>query len=384
VAARVISQNLAPAIAPDFVGREVPHSGSASDKWRFIATEIAKYGFSIIQVRDEASWTWQQFRRRPGSRHADAPVGCVHSLNVPDALGTWHRRTLQRILAKRCCGNIGMNCVAAHALLSIGMLLWPQLAVSADIDGTLTHDGKQRTFLLAVPEKVSLDDPLPLLIALHPYPNSGRGMADLSGFSAIAEREGFLVAYPNGIDGGYNAIMCCGGEDDVGFVNALIRKISADYKVDPSRIYATGISNGGDMSYRLAAELPGIFAAIGPVSGGMSDDWMGKASGALPEGPISLIAFHGKQDKYYELFRRSSDFWLAKQGCQPSTSMVENTNIELATAACAKGSAAAVYTLPDMGHAWPGGAGTSRLAYSTAPIKASELIWAFFRDHPKR
>lgn len=219
---------------------------------------------------------------------------------------------------------------------------------------------------------------------MHSYPGSARGIAELSGFSAIAERENFLGAYPDGINGGYNAIMCCGGEDDVGFVEALVEKIGADHKIDSSRIYATGISNGGDMSYRLAAELPDLFAAIAPVSGGMSDDWMAKTSGALPEGPVSLITFHGKRDEYHDLFRRSSDFWLSSRDCKPSTLKVENTNIELVAGACADGSAAAVYTLPEMSHAWPGGMGTSRIAYPAAPIKASELIWTFFRDHPKR
>jgi polyhydroxybutyrate depolymerase len=268
------------------------------------------------------------------------------------------------------------------AAVLLGMVLWPQLTTAAEVAGTLMHAGKERTFLLALPEKTS-GGPLPLVIVMHPYPGSGRGIAELSGFSAIGEREGFIVAYPDGINGGYNAIMCCGVEDDVGFFKSLIKKVSADYKVDPSRIYATGISNGGDMSYRLAAELPGVLAAIGPVSGGMTKEWMDQPSGALPQHPVSLITFHGKKDKYYNLFRTSSDYWLRMGDCKASLSTVENTDIELALADCANGSAAAVYTLPDMGHAWPGSTGDGQLAYPAAQINASELIWEFFRQHPK-
>lgn len=272
----------------------------------------------------------------------------------------------------------------AFAAWLASAMFWPHLVFAGDITGMLNHDGKNRTYLLHVPDRRSVEAPFPLVIALHPYPGSGRAMAELTDLSAIAEREGFLVAYPDGIDGGYNAMMCCGSEDDVGFVQALVHKISADYRVDPSRIYATGISNGGDMSYRLAAELPRVFTAIAPVSGGMTDEWMGRSSGAVPNSPVSLITFHGKSDRYYDLFRRSSDFWLAKRNCTPAPSTVEGTNIEITTAACGDGSTAVVYTLPDMGHAWPGGIGTGRIAYPTAPIKASELIWDFFRNHPKR
>lgn len=268
------------------------------------------------------------------------------------------------------------------AAVLLGMVLWPQLTTAAEVAGTLMHAGKERTFLLALPEKTS-GDPLPLVIVMHPYPGSGRGIAELSGFSAIGEREGFIVAYPDGINGGYNAIMCCGAEDDVGFIKSLIEKVSVEHKVDPSRIYATGISNGGDMSYRLVTDLPGVLAAIAPVSGGMTDEWMDQLVEA-PKNPVSLITFQGKKDKYYALFRTSSDFWLMMRDCKASVSPVENTNIERALADCADGTAAAVYTLPDMGHAWPGGTGGSQLAYPAAPIKASELIWEFFRQHPKR
>jgi poly(3-hydroxybutyrate) depolymerase len=119
---------------------------------------------------------------------------------------------------------------------------------------TVTHDGKERTYHLTAP-KTSPGEKLPLVIALHFYPGGGRAMAGLTGFSALAEREGFLVAYPEGLNGGFNALMCCGAEDDVGFVRALIEDIGKTYAVDADRTYATGISNGGDLTYRLAAEL---------------------------------------------------------------------------------------------------------------------------------
>jgi polyhydroxybutyrate depolymerase len=262
-----------------------------------------------------------------------------------------------------------------------GMLPFGQDALAETLSRTIIHDGKERTYLLTTPD-ASVRGKMPLVVALHFYPGSGRAMSDLTGFSTIAEREGFLVVYPDGLNGGFNALMCCGTEDDVGFIRAVIEDVSKDYAVDAYRIYATGISNGGDLTYRLAAELPGVFAAIAPVSGGMSEDWIKKPTGNLPTRPVSLIAFHGKRDRHQEAFAKGIAFWAQRQKCDTAPAIVEGGNVELRRGVCADGSAVAFYELPEMGHAWPGGAGD--MGYSPSPINATDLIWTFFRDHPRR
>jgi polyhydroxybutyrate depolymerase len=260
-------------------------------------------------------------------------------------------------------------------LVALAMLLTAAPRALADtIERTVTHDGKPRTYVLTAPDAAGAGK-LPLVIALHFYPGSGQAMADLTGFSGIAEREGFLVAYPNGLNGGFNALMCCGAEDDVGFIRAMIADIGTRHAVDADRIYATGISNGGDLTYRLAAELPGVFTAIAPVSGGMSTDWIKKPSGNLPAEPTSLIAFHG--DRYEPAFAEGVAFWLERQKCETTASTVDGATLRAGQ--CADGSMVNLYELPEMGHAWPGGSGS--MGYSSA-VNASELIWTFFRDHP--
>ncbi|MGE0282741.1 MAG: PHB depolymerase family esterase [Rhizobiaceae bacterium] len=263
--------------------------------------------------------------------------------------------------------------------------LYTTVAQAETSSHTLQFDGKERSYELVAPTK-SGDSPLPLVIALHPYPGNGTMMAELTGFSALAEKEDFLVAYPNGLNDAFNAIICCGEEDDVGFIAAMVEKIAADHPVDRQRIYATGISNGGDMTYKLAARLPGVFAAIGPVSGGMSGDWMGMKKGNLPPTPVSLITFYGEKDRYQAVFRIGADFWLEKQHCDSSASTLAGTNIELIQGKCPNGTEAAIYALPDMGHAWPGSDGTDTrmLAYEASPLKATEMIWKFFKEHPKK
>jgi polyhydroxybutyrate depolymerase len=270
-------------------------------------------------------------------------------------------------------GVIRTLLICTSCLIAIG-----QEAFAETTTRTVTHDGKQRTYVLTAPDAAGAGQ-LPLVIALHFYPGSGRAMADLTGFSGIAEREGFLVAYPDGLNGGFNALMCCGAEDDVGFIRAVIEDIGTSHAVDADRIYATGISNGGDLTYRLAAELPGVFAAIAPVSGGMSADWIKKPSGNLPAEPTSLIAFHGKRDRYEPAFAAGVAFWLERQKCETAASTAEG--VDLRTGQCADGSAVAIYELPEMGHAWPGGSGG--MGYAPSPVHASELIWTFFGDHPR-
>jgi poly(3-hydroxybutyrate) depolymerase len=271
-----------------------------------------------------------------------------------------------------------------RALLILGLCILnlSPAAFGEALDRKIMHGGKERTFRLTVPA-ASDGKALPLVIALHFYPGSGRALEELTGFSALAEREGFIVAYPDGLNGGFNALMCCGNEDDVGFIRAVIDKIGQDHKVDPNRIYATGISNGGDLTYRLAAELSGTFAAIAPVSGGMTGDWMQKETGNLPTGPVSLITFIGERDRYATAFTAGVQFWLDRLKCPTTASVVEGSEIKLAQGKCADGSSVAVYSLPEMGHAWPGGDKGGGLAYASSPISATELIWAFFRNHPR-
>lgn len=247
----------------------------------------------------------------------------------------------------------------------------------------ITHDGKERTYLLTVPN-TSDGKPLSLVVALHFYPGSGEALQQLTGFSALAEREGFLVVYPDGLNGGFNALMCCGAEDDVGFIRAVIGKLSGEHKIDPDRIYATGISNGGDLTYRLAAELPDVFAGIAPVSGGMNGDWIQKKTGNLPTRPVSLITFIGDRDRYAGAFKAGVKFWREALKCDVAASAVAGSDVSLSQGTCADGSVVAIYSMPKMGHAWPGGDNKGGLAYTPSPINATELIWAFFRDHPRK
>lgn len=249
---------------------------------------------------------------------------------------------------------------------------------------TLDHDGAPREYLLNAPASYDAATPVPLVIALHPFPGTGAGMSEMVGLDAVAEREGFLVAYPDGINGGFNAFVCCGDADDVGYLQVLTEHLVQDWNVDPDRVYLAGISNGGDLSFRAAVEATGVFAAIAAVSGAFIGELAAKETYA-PKSPVSVITFIGDQDQYAGQFTEGVASWRKRLRCTEVKPAAKPpaANVALSRARCADGSNLDVYLVEGMGHSWPGAtAGT--MADPDAGVVATDLIWQFFAAHPRK
>ncbi|WP_326558303.1 alpha/beta hydrolase family esterase [Micromonospora sp. NBC_01796] len=248
---------------------------------------------------------------------------------------------------------------------------------------TLDHDGVTRRYRVHAPTGYDRATPVPLVIALHPYPGEGLGLSQMIGLDDKAERENFLVAYPDGVNGGFNALVCCGSADDVGFLRALTEHLVDAWGVDPDRVYLTGISNGGDLSFRAAVEATGVFAAIGAVSGGYIGASAAKTD-YVPRSPVSVITFIGGQDRYAERFRTGVAAWRERLRCVPATPPPAPVAeaITLTRTRCADGSDVDVYVLDRMGHSWPG-AKTGSIAAPEAGLVATDLLWEFFAAHPR-
>jgi polyhydroxybutyrate depolymerase len=249
----------------------------------------------------------------------------------------------------------------------------------------LTVDGRRRRFLLHVPPGHRPARRRPLVVVLHMGRGTadGKVMRDLTGLDATADRERFLVAYPDALDGQWNSILCCNDTDDVGFVRALVDQAVRRWGADPDRVYATGASAGAAMSYRLAAALPGVFAAIAPVSGVLADVDVPEG---FPTRPVSLVAFHGRQDGVYNALNDGVAAWRRQVGCVPPLASPYGTSgrVVRLVSRCRDGTDVVVYELADMGHAWPGAAGDDAMAAPDAPVSANELLWEFFAGHPRR
>ena len=168
---------------------------------------------------------------------------------------------------------------------------------AGETNRSLTFGGRTRTYILHVPPGYTAKKPIPLVIDMHGFTSSASAQAGLSGFRQKADQAGFIVAWPQGVSNSWNAYGCCGTAlssniDDVGFMRALVAEISNLGNIDHSRVYATGLSNGGSMSHRLACEAADIFAATAPVSFTLNHP----TAQCNPSRPISVIHFHGLND----------------------------------------------------------------------------------------
>jgi polyhydroxybutyrate depolymerase len=260
----------------------------------------------------------------------------------------------------------------------------------------------RRTARLYVPSSLPKGKRVPLVVVLHGGFGAADGAAKQTGFDAQAERGKFLVVYPQGLLRSWNAGICCGPAqsndvDDVRFIERLLDRLEADYPIDTHRVYATGISNGGMMAYRLACEAADRFAAIAPVSATLA------VSGCRPSQPVALLHIHGLQDHNvpftggvgskalqkqsvnYPPVRAGIDSFVQANACSPTPSRKVDGKVTTETwHSCHARGTVELITISDGGHAWPGGQRMSNVldAPSTA-LDATARIWAFFAAHPR-
>ncbi len=251
----------------------------------------------------------------------------------------------------------------------------------------LEHDGRQRTALVHIPAGLELDVAAPLVLNFHGFTMTAEQQRQFTGMDAKADAAGFIVVYPQGIDTSWNAGSCCGNAmtqkiDDVGFVRALVEQLSAQLCLDPRRIYATGMSNGGFMAHRLACEASDLFAAAAPVSAvnGVAD--------CDPPRPMPVLMFNGTADLLVSYngggnFGKSAPAtfaeWAERDGCTGEP--VPGTQAGAASCArhdsCDAGVAVGLCTIDGMGHCWPGQAACP-YGIANTDLSANDEMWSFF------
>jgi len=246
-------------------------------------------------------------------------------------------------------------------------------------EATVTSGDALRRFVLVVPERIL--DPAPLLLVFHGFTGSPADVEEQTGFTELAEEHGFLVAYPEG-EGRPRSWRADPrrGDRDVEFVRDLVAAISAEVLVDPGRVYAAGMSNGGAMAARLACDASDVIAAVGTVAAPYP------LIDCEDSRPVPLVAFHGTADLIvpYEgvepLFPRVEDWlrgWADRPGCDPDTSVSRITGDVTLTAWTGCRTDVALYTVLDGRHGWPGPREKSWWGSTTDSADASEVIWQF-------
>jgi polyhydroxybutyrate depolymerase len=312
------------------------------------------------------------------------------------------------------------------SLLIIAFVFLSEAALAAlapgDYEFFVTHQNIRRSYLVHVPPQASLGRPLPVVLNFHGAGSHAEIIRAYSQMDSSADREGYIAVYPNGSAGfgnrflTWNAGNCCGPAallqtDDVGFVLVLLDDLAARASVDTSRIYATGLSNGAMMAYRLAAEASHRIAAVAGVAGTMT------LTAFTPKRPMPVMHIHSVHDhiarfdggfgapatvadtrSFHSSVEDALRRWLDHNRCPSKPTLVEavagkpGTPDEAHSAirrvhSCAGGVQVVLWQLSGSGHVWPGGLRdymSAIVGTGTGVIDANSEIWRFvsrYRRH---
>ncbi len=315
-----------------------------------------------------------------------------------DAARTWACLVVMTLVVAACGAR--QPATPASAGTSAGTRAGSPIPVGSSSQ-SIASGGRQRTYRVYRPASVTGDRAVPLVVFLHGGFGDGQQAESSYGWDPAADAGSFIVVYPDGVSKAWNGGTCCGlpmsqGVDDVGFIRDVVARIEAEAAIDPSRVYATGISNGGIMAYRLACET-NLFAAIGPDSATML------VPCAAPP-MTSVIAIHGTADHNIpyqggvgsgtahvdgpavpDVLAR----WRTIDQCAAPQSVVAGS-VTTSLAACPGGPSVELVTIDGAGHQWPGGkpstpviAALLGLDQPSTALDATAVIWAFFAAHPK-
>ena len=319
---------------------------------------------------------------------------------------------MRKIFAAAIIIIVALAIIAAYTIYSI---LKTQNLPGAHVDGSITIDGIERTYHLYIPSMYDGKRDVPLLIALHGGGGTGKGMEEnttLEGFDKLAEKENFIVVYPDAVEKHWNdgrndpySYSAQNNIDDVKFISKLIENLKGEYNIDANRIYAVGMSNGGMMAFRLGCELSEKIFAIATVAASMPENLYKNCS---PIKHISVLIIHGTDDPIVPWsggdvvvfgkhrgrvvsINKTVEFWTRYNNCTfqskeylPDLDPNDGTRVWMEKYKNEKnGTEVVLYGVEGGGHTWPDG--YSRFPQITGnmthDINACEVIWNFFKEN---
>lgn len=272
---------------------------------------------------------------------------------------------------------------------------------------TFPHQGINRYYKIHVPVKYKATSPAPLLFAFHGGGGNMKIQSEDKFYKQISksEKEGFVVVFPNGFSklksgefATWNAGKCCGDardskSDDVGFIKEVLSRVKQQVNIDEKRIYATGMSNGAMMSYRLACELPEVFRAIAAVAGTDGTEQ------CAPSKAVSILHVHARNDDHVKFTggagskaaeeSKITDFtsvpdtiakWVKENKCDSNPKRI----LEKAGAYCEEytkckdGTKVQLCVTESGGHSWPGGKKPRGKDETSKSLSANDVMWDFF------
>lgn len=276
-------------------------------------------------------------------------------------------------------------------------LFWLSAFTQTTLSKTITHGGLTRSYRIYIPAIYADSVSVPLLFNLHGYGSNNMEQEYYGDFRPIADTANFIIVHPNGTKDIYGKQFwnTFGGStvDDVGFISALIDEVSALYKIDSTRIYSTGMSNGGFMSYKLACHLSNRITAIASVTGSMTYSHKDACS---PQHPTPVMQIHGTADNVVPYNGSTSfvpietlvNYWVQYNNCSSTPEITAIPDIDTNDGCTAerylypggtKGTTVEFYKITGGGHSWPGApvnTNTTNMDFS-----ASKEIWRFFNKY---
>ena len=276
-----------------------------------------------------------------------------------------------------------------------------------DCSRTLTVGDQKRTYLVHVPKQYDPKMPTPVVLALHGAAMDGSMMIWFSGLNKKSDEAGFIVVFPSGMGvgpfrtwnaGGFSGKMGEGKADDVAFIGNLLDDLATVVTVDEKRVYACGMSNGGMLCYRLAAELSDRIAAVAPVAGTIAIE------DSKPKRPVPVMHFHGSKDTIvpFEMTKGkapsfmklkgvedSIQTWVKLNGCEekPKADTISKDGDEMKVTRTTygggkDGSEVVLVVIEGGGHTWPGQQPpVGFIGKSAKTVSANDLMWEFFQKH---
>ncbi|MFT4595742.1 MAG: polyhydroxybutyrate depolymerase [Bacteroidia bacterium] len=285
-----------------------------------------------------------------------------------------------------------------NLLLAFQIFASTAVVAQTTILASIMHDGLERDYRLYVPDVYDGSESVPLVLNLHGYTSNSFEQEIYGDFRPIADTANFILIHPEGTEdnAGDTFWNAFGSQtetvDDLGFLSALIDTLGDEYNIDMHRVYSTGMSNGGFMSYKLACDLSGKIAAIASVTGAMMDPAFVPCNAVLPT-PVMQI--HGTADPIVPYAGSTGvlgaeagvAYWVNHNNCNATAIETAVPDIDLTDVCTAdhflyeggdEGSTVEFYRINGGGHTWAGSNPLIAIGVTNRDFSASTEIWRFF------